>query len=431
MATRDKLQWLENQLPLWTERGVISPEQATDIRGQYGVLEPGTSMARAVFSSIGAILIGLGVILFFAFNWADMAHWLKLIVIFIGLAGSQLAGWWFYPKRRVLGESLFVLGTMMFGATIFLVSQIYHIDDHYPNAFLLWGVAALAMAWCIPSIVQGIIAAFLLGLWLGMEAFEFRLVPWYASAMIIGGFIPLAWRLRSRVLMVVACGLAVYAVAITLDEYVGDYGLFHAYVVSALVLIVASRMSESSFPSGGKILCLTGMALHMAGLYLLGLDSVRDEDSLTLMTESSTEYWSFASLVILYVGLIGWRIKFSASALSADWSAHLVLVSVSLGCVAILGLGGRFDATAAWVWANLAYVAHCGLWVAQGSRQQRGGLVSLACLLFVVMAIPRFLDMFDSLLLRSLVFLILGVGLFAVGNFYQKHGQAENQGESA
>jgi hypothetical protein len=121
--------------------------------------------------------------------------------------------------------------------------------------------------------------------------------------------------------------------------------------------------------------------------------------------------------------------------LNGDWFAHLVLVSVSLGCAAILGLSGSFDPFAAWVWANLAYVAHCGLWVAQGSREQRAGLVTVACLLFVAMAIPRFLDMFDSLLIRSLVFLLLGGGLFAVGNFYQnasqKQGDSDSQGEAA
>jgi uncharacterized membrane protein len=93
VASKDKLKWLEGQLPLWADRGLISPDQAVSIRQQYAVLEAEISLARTVFSSVGAILIGLGVILFFAFNWADMSHWLKLLVIFTGLAGSQLAAW--------------------------------------------------------------------------------------------------------------------------------------------------------------------------------------------------------------------------------------------------------------------------------------------------------------------------------------------------
>jgi hypothetical protein len=132
-----------------------------------------------------------------------------------------------------------------------------------------------------------------------------------------------------------------------------------------------------------------------------------------------------------YFGLLVWRYRLSAKPLSSDWFAHLVLLSLSVSCAAILGIGGSFGSNAAWIWANLAYAAHCGLWVAQGSREQRGGLVTIACLLFIAMAIPRFLDMFDSLLIRSLVFLLLGFGLFAVGNFYQKHGTTDKQGAAA
>ena len=51
------------------------------------------------------------------------------------------------------------LGTMFFGAGIWLIAQVYHIDEHYPNGFLLWGLGALAMAWALRSIPQAIVAA--------------------------------------------------------------------------------------------------------------------------------------------------------------------------------------------------------------------------------------------------------------------------------
>ena len=42
-----------------------------------------------------------------------------------------------------------MLGTLFFGAGIWLVAQIYHIDEHFPNGFLIWGLGALALAWRI------------------------------------------------------------------------------------------------------------------------------------------------------------------------------------------------------------------------------------------------------------------------------------------
>lgn len=40
---------------------------------------------------------------------------------------------------------------MLFGAGIWLVAQIYHIEEHYPNGFLIWGLGAMALAWALPS----------------------------------------------------------------------------------------------------------------------------------------------------------------------------------------------------------------------------------------------------------------------------------------
>ena len=44
-------------------------------------------------------------------------------------------------------KSLHLAGTILFGAGIWLVAQIYHIDEHYPNAFFFWGFGAMTMAW--------------------------------------------------------------------------------------------------------------------------------------------------------------------------------------------------------------------------------------------------------------------------------------------
>jgi uncharacterized membrane protein len=56
------------------------------------------------------------------------------------------------PERTGLIGGLHLLGTMMFGAGIWLIAQIYHIDEHYPNALLIWSLGALGLAWALPSL---------------------------------------------------------------------------------------------------------------------------------------------------------------------------------------------------------------------------------------------------------------------------------------
>ena len=73
--------------------------------------------------------LGLGVILLFAYNWQDMHKFAKLGVIFGALLLAHGGGLWLRQQRCPDGvvEAAHLLGSMLFGADIFLIAQIYHI----------------------------------------------------------------------------------------------------------------------------------------------------------------------------------------------------------------------------------------------------------------------------------------------------------------
>ena len=73
---------------------------------------------------------------------------------------------------------------MLFGAGIWLVAQIYHIDEHYPNGILIWSLGALALAWSLPSLAQGFLAVLLVSLWAGVEIFDFRWTADWAPVLV-------------------------------------------------------------------------------------------------------------------------------------------------------------------------------------------------------------------------------------------------------
>jgi len=198
------IKWLLNEIDLWVKEDVIQPEQGVALKNRYPAPAEGTAWGRIIFFSIGAILFGLGVILIFAYNWEKMHKFVKLAVIFSALIGAHATGCWLKrpeSKYRAAGEGLHLLGTMLFGAGIWLIAQIYHIAEHYPNAFLIWGIGALALAWSLPSIPQALAAAILFVLWNCAEAFDFKDPHLVSPFLILGGIMPLAWLRRSRVLI--------------------------------------------------------------------------------------------------------------------------------------------------------------------------------------------------------------------------------------
>ena len=79
---------------------------------------------------------------------------------------------------------------------------------------------------------------------------------------------------------------------------------------------------------------------------------------------------------------------------------------------------------------NLVFLAHAILMIRQGCRQVRMGLAAAGCLLFSLLAFTRYADLFESLIVRGLVFLTVGAILFVTGVRYARARSAA-PGEAA
>jgi uncharacterized membrane protein len=200
---KKNIKWLLAEIDRWVDQGVIEPAQAAALKSRYPAPVEAVAWSRIIFFCLGAALFGLGVVLLFAYNWQELHKFAKLGIIFAALIGAHGAGGWLgrsAGRYRTAGEGFHLLGTMLFGAGIWLVAQIYHIEEHYPNGFLIWGLGALALAWALPSMAQGILAALLLVLWNGFKVFDFKNSQPLSPFLVLAGTLPLAWINRSRVL---------------------------------------------------------------------------------------------------------------------------------------------------------------------------------------------------------------------------------------
>lgn len=102
---------------------------------------------------LGALVAGFGVILFFAANWSDIPRPLRVLLLLTGLVASYAGGFALREiyGRRNIGDALIFLGTILFGASIFLVGQMYNVSTHDPLGFLLWAAGAFAVAVVVRS----------------------------------------------------------------------------------------------------------------------------------------------------------------------------------------------------------------------------------------------------------------------------------------
>lgn len=100
---------------------------------------------------IGAILIGAGIFSFIAANWQEMSKPLKISIIVISMLASYTAGWYLREKFNFLktGGALILLGSIIYGAGIFLVAQMFNIRANWPDGFILWMIGVIIMAYAM------------------------------------------------------------------------------------------------------------------------------------------------------------------------------------------------------------------------------------------------------------------------------------------
>lgn len=106
-----------------------------------------------IIVTIGAILVGVGIFSFIAANWQEMTKVVKFLIIIIAMIASYTSGWfirekWHYEKT---GEAMLLLGAIIYGAGIFLVAQMFHIRENWPDGFILWMIGTIIMAFAVES----------------------------------------------------------------------------------------------------------------------------------------------------------------------------------------------------------------------------------------------------------------------------------------
>jgi len=104
-----------------------------------------------IMVTIGAVLIGLGIFSFVAANWEYLNSTLKVVIILLAILLVNVLAWYLKEKKDLpkAGSALFILGSLIYGAGIFLIAQIFNIRENWPDGFMLWMIGVVLMAFAM------------------------------------------------------------------------------------------------------------------------------------------------------------------------------------------------------------------------------------------------------------------------------------------
>lgn len=432
MAKQNLNEWIREEIAGWRQAGLISGDQADVLSARYPVAGQRLPWGMIIFSCLGAVIVGLGVILLLAYNWQDLPKFAKLGIVLGAVVGAHATGIRLAlgPERlRPLGEGVCLLGTMLFGAGIFLVAQIYHIDEHFPNAFLIWGAGALLAGLALPSIPQSMLAAVLLTVWSGVERLEFDRPMWAAPLLMAFVLGPQAYRRKSRLLtaVVIPAFFLCYAFSVPRD-YPSPWLTFSTLLSLSALLIAKSFLARrfGSFPEASGVVGGYGWVIFFVMLYLM------------CFPQLSHTWFGWERRVVGWQHVVYWILPLAAC-LSAwmavaredlsgglereadDPGVELYLVPLTV----MLGLCDLFYLRHFGGWAvagpfNLVFIGLTAALMAKGCREGRLKATVCGSVLLVAVVVARYFDLFDSLLVRGLVFVGLGALLLTEGVLYAR-----------
>jgi uncharacterized membrane protein len=161
----------------WLDEGTINPAQAekmrTDLEGYK--TERRSKKQIIAFSTIGAILIGIGAILFVASNWEKIGDTVKILLLAGSTVGIHYTGYSLkyenqkYPR---LGSALLFLSVLFFGASLFLIAQIYNINANNSTLVLIWLIGVFPLIYGYRSTAVAGLCSLLFYLWIGLRYSE-------------------------------------------------------------------------------------------------------------------------------------------------------------------------------------------------------------------------------------------------------------------
>lgn len=157
----------------WLDEGTINPAQAEKMRADIEEYKTEHRSKKQIiaFSTIGAILIGIGAILFVASNWEKIGDTIRILLLAGSTISIHYAGYRLkyenqkYPR---LGSSLLFLSALFFGASLFLIAQIYNINANNSTFVLIWFFGVFPLIYGYRSTAVAGLCSLLFYLWIGL-----------------------------------------------------------------------------------------------------------------------------------------------------------------------------------------------------------------------------------------------------------------------
>lgn len=403
------------ELPKLVDAQIISPETAKAIEHYYrNSPDTKSNSLLTIFGVLGAILIGLGIILIFAHNWDDFPKAAKVTLAFLPLVICQFfTGYAIVKQKNTVWKE--VTGTFLFfsiGATIALISQIYNIPGNLSNFLLTWILLSVPVLYILKSNALALLHL-LFTTYYGVETgYGNPGYPWL-YLLLIALFLPHYYSLCKHHpkgnITSVFHWLLPFSITILLGAffsgtsrlgfliYISLFGLF--YNTSTLSFFEEQRFIKNGYPILG-VLGTSILSIILSSKWFW-LEFYQANHS------NTSDLILLLSIQITTLVLLGRYFLKKKKDIRQINGFQVVFLVFNL--IFLLALT---DNLIGMILTNIVVLFMGALLIKNGSQQSDFTILNYGLVIIAVLIICRFFDTNISFVIRGLLFIAVGVGFF-------------------
>ena len=420
------------EIPELLQAGVISEGTAIKIEEYYRSKKTPVSNNFFLVSGIlGAILVGLGVILILAHNWDTLSRELKLFFAFLPLVSAQALCGYALLKKRDSDAWREVAATLLFfgvAASIALVSQIYNIPGDLNDFVLSWMLLCIPIIYVMRSSVVSLFCIIGITYYGYMEGYwhyprQESYLYWGLMALVLPYYYLLYKRKSKSNFMTFHNWLVPLSFVLVLGTlsykheefmniaYMSLFGIF--YLIGDSNFFSVQKLRNNGYRVIGALGTIITLLIYSFDWFWLDLNKADLANFI-----SAPEFLSALVLTIAAVVLFVKQMNLKAESLKP-----VSLVFFLFIVIFIIGIGAPLLAT---VLVNILVFA-IGLFTMRlGTRQDHLVILNYGLLVIAALIACRFFDTELSFVFRGLMFIAIGIGFF-VANYFRIQKRRENE----
>jgi uncharacterized membrane protein len=408
---------ITNELQELLKANVVTAETAEKIRQYFNEKKQGSQNSlSSVFGILGAILVGLGIILVFAHNWDSLSRLTKTLLSFLPLIIGQLfCGYSILKKSEspAWRESSAVILFFAVGSSISLIAQVYSIPGDLNSFLIIWMLLCLPLVYLLKSSIVSLL--YLTGItYYGCNAnyFTYPVIHSYYYWLLLLGIAPHYYELLKT-------------------KAASNFTLFHHWFIALSLIICLGTIAHKN----GNSIAVSYMSL-LTIFYFIGQMPFFEKQKL-----KNNSFLIFGKLGILYLLLLysfKWfwdKSIFNTASLSATFFSVEFIIPLLLTFLAallfykknsqtnfkdisILELafltnilffipGYEFS-----IMANGIVLAIGISEIKRGNKLNHLGILNFGLILITILIMCRFFDTDLSFVIRGILFITIGLGFF-------------------